>query len=159
GIGTTPDLIINGATGNGKDGQSLAAVRWSSTTRDDLVIGEPGGDGGNGRLSIFHGGAGLGSGTRSITSAAQPITGNAVNPGWFASSALGAAMAVGDIDGDGLDDLVVGATTGGGTGGVVTLYGGTIAGDVALSDIDSSGFNGAIVDYMPDPANGAGRQY
>jgi hypothetical protein len=134
-------------------------VRWSSALRDDLVIGAPGADGGAGRLFVFPGGAGFPSGTVAAASAAQQIGVSTTAPGWFANSGLGKAAAAADIDGDGVRDLVASAIRGGGTGGIVILYGGTVGASVALSDTDTSGFGGAIVEYLRDPLALPGRNF
>jgi FG-GAP repeat len=158
GISSTAGLIITGTSANGHLGASMTAIRASSGTHDDLVIGAPGADGGNGRLFIFHGGS-IGTGSRLASSADQQIT-VASTPGWFAGGALGTSMVTADIDGDDSKDIVVSAPkAGGGIGGIVTIYGGTYTGNVALSDVDPSGLGGAIVEYMPDPAALVGRSF
>ena len=157
GIAATPDLTITSAELRAGLGTGLTAVRWSSATRDDLVIGAPGADGGAGRIFVMRGGAGFGSGTRAATTAELQIR-VAATPGWFASSALGSVLATADVDGDGVADLVASAPRGGGTGGAVIVYGGTVTGDVALSDTDPAAANGAIVELFADPGATPGRQ-
>ena len=58
---------------SGQLGNSLARIRWSSATRDDLAIGAPFA----GAIYVFNGGAALPSGTVQATSAPRRIT---VNP-------------------------------------------------------------------------------
>jgi len=153
GIAATPDLTITSTGTNANFGAGLTAVRWSSATRDDLVVGAPGADGGAGRIFVFRGGAGLGAGTRAATTADLQISVSQAQPGWFAGGRLGSALAAADVDGDGTVDLVASAPRGGNTsGGAVILYGGTVTGDVALSTLDASGANGAIVDLFADPS-------
>src|SRR5262249_34804383 len=55
GLSPTPGLVIQGTATGARLGSGLAALRWSSPTRDDLAIGAPGDDGSNGRIYIFHG--------------------------------------------------------------------------------------------------------
>src|SRR6185503_19325657 len=133
GIAATPGLTITIAERDAALGSGLAAVRWTSATRDDLAIGAPGASGGDGRIFVLRGGAGFGTGTRAATTAELEIGVAAARPGWFADGELGGALAAADVDGDGTLDLVASAQRGGRSGGAVIVYGGTAAGDVALS--------------------------
>ncbi len=58
GIGTVPDAVIAGLETDGSFGSALATVRWSSATRDDLVVGAPFNDNISGQVFVFNG-AGL----------------------------------------------------------------------------------------------------
>jgi len=158
GVAATPDLAITGVATGASLGAGLTAVRWSSATRDDLVIGAPGADGGSGRIFLFRGGAGFGTGTRAATAADLQISVSAAQPGWFANSGLGSVLVTADVDGDGTVDLVASAPRGGTTGGAVILYGGTVTGNVALSDLDAGAANGAIVELFADPGPTPGRR-
>jgi len=161
GIGRTPDVVIEGTEVGARLGSGLAVLPWTSDAHDDLVIGAPGAQGGSGRLYVFQGGAALAPGTRADTTADATLGVHATTPGWFAISSLGARLARGDFDGDGMDDLIVAAPTGGpNRGGVAIVYGGTVAGaSVQLSDVDASGLAGAVVDLVEDPAATTGRQF
>ena len=153
GIAATPDLTITGTGANANFGAGLTAVRWSRATRDDLVIGAPGANGGAGQIFVFRGGAGFAAGTRASTTADLQISVSATQPGWFARGRLGSVLATADIDGDGTVDLVAAAPRGGNTsGGAVILYGGTVTGSVVLSTLDASGANGAIAELFADPS-------
>src|SRR5207249_2766157 len=56
-------------------------------------------------------------------------------------------------------DLAAALPTGGsGSGGVVILYGGTVTGNVQLSDVDASGANGAVAELFKDPGAAPNRQ-
>ena len=158
GLGTAPGLIIRGPGANARFGASLAAIRRSATTRDDLVIGAPFDDGGHGKLYVFNGGAGFGTGTKAASAANLTIKALAAAPGFFAGGNLGTRLAAADIDGDGLDDLIASAPSGGTGGGIVILYGGTITGDVALSDVDPSGV-AAVAELLDDPGPVPGRRF
>jgi hypothetical protein len=154
GLATTPGVIIQGTENNGELGAGLAAVRWSSATRDDLVIGAPFSQGSRGRLFVFHGGATFPtSGIVDATTAPQTIGVNATKPGWFSGGALGWTLATTDFDGDGVVDLAAGAIFGGGTkGGVVVIFGGTAgAANILLSDVDASGLAGAEAQILENP--------
>ncbi|MBZ0231870.1 MAG: hypothetical protein K8M05_05925 [Deltaproteobacteria bacterium] len=155
GLETTPSLTIQGTADGGGLGSSLTAVRWSSATRDDLVIGEPFADGLNGFIYVFNGGAALPSGTVSA-SAAQRRIGVAAAANWFSGSALGWQLAAADHDGDGTDDLVTSAIfgSGGSAGAALVLYGGTVpAGNVRISDTSAAGSGTAVIRMYEQPGN------
>lgn len=156
GLATAPGLTINGATAAGGFGSSLAAVRWSTTSRHDLAIGEPFADAGSGAIHVFDGGAALPSGTVAATAAPRRIQ-VAAAANWFTGSALGWQLARADHDGDGVDDLVTTAIfgSGGAAGAAVVFYGGTVpSGIVRVSD-SSSGGSGTTVMRMYEQGGGA----
>lgn len=158
GISATPNAIITSTVANGRFGSGLTAVRWSSATRDDLVVGAPG-LGGHGKLSIFRGGE-ITAGARDAGTADSQITVSTNNPGAFAGSELGAWLVAADVDGEGTADLVVSMPKAdAGQGGAVILYGDTFpaTGNVVLSDLDATGVNGVVAELFVDPT-AAGRQ-
>jgi hypothetical protein len=55
GLASAPALTLRGVTNGGNFGYSLTAVRWSSTTRHDLVVGEPFDASGNGAVYVWSG--------------------------------------------------------------------------------------------------------
>lgn len=155
GLATSPAVTIRGATAFGGFGSSLARVRWSSATRDDLAIGEPFGDGGSGFIYVFNGGAALPNGTVAATTAPRRI-GSAGAANWFSGSAIGWKLATADHDGDGTDDLVATAVfgLGGAAGAAVVFYGGTVpSGDVRISDISAAGSGSAVIRMYEQPGN------
>lgn len=147
GLASSPAVTIRGATIGGGLGSSLARVRWSSATRDDLAIGEPFGDGGSGFIYVFNGGAALPSGAVAASTAPRRI-GAAAAANWFSGSFLGWQLATADHDGDGTDDLVASAIfgNGGAAGAALVFYGGTVpTGDVRISDLGAAGSGTAVV--------------
>lgn len=152
GIGLIPDVTITSTVANGRFGAGLTAVRWSSATRDDLVVGAPG-LATHGELDLFRGGT-LTAGTRDAATADARITASLAAPGAFAGGGLGSWLVTADVDGEGTPDLVAALPTGdAGNGGAVIVYGDTFpaSGDVVLSDADASGANGAIAELVLDP--------
>ncbi|MCB9559537.1 MAG: VCBS repeat-containing protein [Kofleriaceae bacterium] len=152
GLSATPDVIITGNIQFGNLGFAVTAVRWSSGSRDDLVIGEPFGDNANGRVYVFDGGAGFGTGTIP-SSAADLVIGASATSAYFAGGGLGFSLTTLDYDGDGTDDLAMGDVAGGaGNGGVVILFGGTIGGSpVLLNEASAAEMNGAVGWLINDP--------
>ena len=153
GLPATPNVTLRGATTDGNLGASLTSVRWSSTVRSDLVIGEPGADGFNGAVHVVSGGAAFPTGAVAIT-AAQRRIGVATTANWFSGSALGWQVAAADHDGDGTDDLIATAVFGaaGASGAAVVLYGGTVpTGNVRISDTSAAGSGTAVIRMYEDP--------
>jgi len=147
GLATAPSVTLRGVTADAAFGSSLAAVRWSSTTRSDLVVGEPFGDGGSGAIYVWNGGAAFPTGTTTPASAPRRIV-SSTTANWFSGSALGWQLASADHDGDGTDDLVATAVFGdaGGAGAAVVFYGGTVpAGTVRISDASAAGSGTAVI--------------
>jgi hypothetical protein len=154
GISDVPDVVIEGEHDQSAFGLSLTAVRWSSATRDDLVIGEPYSFNVDGRVYMFQG---LITPGTYLASEADLEIGVHSTANYFTGGALGWSLASLDFDGDGIDDLAIGDAVGGaGNGGVAIVYGGTADGPfVNLSDTDSSQLDGAVVHLIDDPNGGA----
>lgn len=155
GLASAPALTLRGVTNGGNFGYSLTAVRWSSTTRHDLVVGEPFDASGNGAVYVWSGGAALPTGTVAATTATRTITA-ATTANWFSGAALGWQLAAPDHDGDGTDDLVATAVfgNGGGAGAAVVFYGGTVpTGTVRISDLSAAG-SGTTVARMYEQVGG-----
>lgn len=155
GISNVPDVTITSTVANGRFGAGLAAVRWSSSSRDDLVVGAPG-LATHGQVSIFRA---IAAGARDAATADATITVDAAAPGSLAAGALGSWLVTGDFDGEGTPDLVIAApTAAANNGGVVVVYGDTFTGSGQLSDVSNANANGVIAALLVDPTS-SGRQF
>ncbi len=157
-----PDLELEGASAGAAFGTSMTPGDFDCDGYADLAVGSPE-FGGTGRVSVFSGGpAGLSA------AATWSADGSGSGDGFGVTGA-------GDVDGDGCDDLVVGAPyadAGQADEGVVVLYGGSPAGlaaspsawqaesdtdgaalgwAVAVADFDADGFDDIALS-APEPA-------
>jgi FG-GAP repeat protein len=166
GSGTIALSSLNGANGFKLDGEEAwGHSGWSVSGagdvngdgHDDLIIGAPGYNSYTGRSYVVFGGSGIGSsgllelsslnGTNGFKLDGEPsnnqdLSGQSVNT-------------AGDINGDGYDDLVIGAPGhGGGRGSSYLVFGGPgvgNSGDITLSNLNgSNGFrlDGELNDYQ-----------
>ncbi|HVV81866.1 MAG TPA: fibronectin type III domain-containing protein, partial [Kofleriaceae bacterium] len=153
GLGTVPATTIRGVTANGALGSSLTRIHWSAANRDDLVIGEPFGGGGDGVIYVFNGGATFPSGVVAPATAQRRIGVRAAT-NWFSGSALGWQLATGDHDGDGTEDLIATAVFGNGgtSGAAIVFYGGTVPlGQTFISDTSTAGSGTTVMRMYEDP--------
>lgn len=113
-----PDVIIYGANAGDLFGFSLAVGNINGDAYPDLIIGAPQADGPDnsrpnvGEVYVFFGGPSLaGTSVRDLRSSTADVTifGWGGLPSALSPDQAGSAVAAGDVNGDGLADVVVGA--------------------------------------------------
>lgn len=100
---TTADITVQGASGNDISGFATAAGDLNGDTVDDLIIGAWVAGSHAGKTYVVYGGAGLPA-TIDLSSSSADLTVNG-KPGSYSSY----SVASGDINGDSIDDLIIGA--------------------------------------------------
>ncbi len=143
------DLVFTGAAAGDRFGQSAAgAGDFNGDGHADVIIGAPGQDGGGtdvGRAYVFYGGV-------DPDGAADLWFSGWASWDWFG----GSVACAGDVNGDGYDDLIVGAPGYDGAGseaGVAVVYYG---GPHPDSSADLGFHGGAAGDYFGNAVAGAG---
>jgi len=101
-------------------GSGLAAVRWTDATHDDLAIGAPGADAGNGKIYVFR----VGRRSAPARARSRPLMCRSAWPRRNPAGSrvgLGSVLAAADIDGDGTADLLARHRRNG-SGGAAIVY-------------------------------------
>jgi hypothetical protein len=161
------ELLPEGAQPNEMSGAALATGDFNGDAFADLAIGAPGLDGGRGGVYVFPGSTtGIVSQlpapfARRVLSQAASVS--ASNPG----ERFGAALAAGDTNGDGLDDLAIGIPQNQqertyATGAVIVITGdetvGLTSADAHLWQLDSPGVPGSPSLFDGDKPNSFGEE-
>ena len=150
-------FILNGVSGSDQSGRSVSSAGdVNGDGYDDLIIGghraQSGGSSRAGEAYVVYGGASApGTGGMLNLSALDGSNGFTLNGSDFSDYAGRSVSSAGDVNGDGYDDLVIGAyradPNGQNSGETYVVYGGPGApgtdGVLALSDLD--GANGFIL--------------
>ncbi|MCB9812496.1 FG-GAP repeat protein [Candidatus Nomurabacteria bacterium] len=149
-LASTSDVILTGSTTGDKFGTALIAGDFNNNGQDDLVITATFYNSNQGGAFIFYGGDIV---SNSASSADVIITGEA-------SSYLGDVLEKGDLNNDGVDDLVISSINYGTvTGRAYLFYGGTLssssasAADVIFtgeSTLDAFGISLTTGDFNAD---------
>ncbi len=144
---STADAVLVGENSQDQAGYAVAAAGdVNGDGHPDLLVGAPGSDGSftsQGAAYLVHGPV---TGTVSLAAAAARISGSATDEqlGW-------AVAGVGDLDGDGLDDIVAGAPGAAAQGletGASSLFFGPLVGPLLSSQAAVSVAGGAAGDLL-----------
>ena len=112
-------LRQSGAEANDKFGSALVSGDFNGDGYDDLAVGSPGENAGAGQVDIVYGSpSGLGATTTQVVTQSGPEGGDK----------FGSALAAGDFNGDGRDDLAIGAHGENANAGQVDTVDGSAAG-------------------------------
>jgi len=160
----TNGFVLNGINGGDRSGFSVSSAGdVNGDGVDDLFIGAPYGDpngSSSGESYVIFGGAGVGAGGAIGLSSLDGSNGfvlNGINGGDQSGRSVSAA---GDVNGDGVDDLIIGARSGdpngSSSGESYVIFGGAgvgASGAIELSSLD--GTNGFVLNGI-DPGDVSG---
>ena len=137
GIPASPARSYAGPARDARFGAAVAVLDWNGDGQDDLAVGAPGSGGGSGRVYLYFGPLAGG--------AADAIISVAPGSTLLAGAGIGASLAPADFDGDGTDDLAIGAPDAAGARGAVILVFGGASGPIRLDDSDPLGPPGYLI--------------
>ena len=139
-IDGTNGFIMNGIASGNESGFSVSSGDINNDGKDDVIIGAPKAAGGLGETYVVFGFDDTSTSTIELSAlngtTGFKLTGNGVN------DYSGRALSSGDINGDSIDDIIIGAPYGGGAntaGQTYVVFGKTTA---FSSDIELSSLNG-----------------
>jgi hypothetical protein len=145
GLGTSAATTLTGeAIADSFGGSVSDAGDVNGDGYGDVIVGAAGYDAFTGRAYLYQGSA-----TGLATSAETTLTGTAISE-HFGYAVSGA----GDVNGDGYDDVIVGAPLAGTTGGQASVYHGSSLGVASVATATLSGV--AAGDYFGSAVSGAG---
>jgi hypothetical protein len=136
---TSGGLSIRGADDGDELGFALSVADVSGDGSPDLIASAPGADGemnarpGAGDVYVFLGPLAAGDVDLAVTPADAVIVGGGATSG--DDQRFGGALATGDLSGDGLADVVIGAETADGTGALAVVFGPMVSG--LVRDLDA----------------------
>ncbi len=146
GLDGSTGFKLNGVSGGDNSGEALAVGDINNDNFDDVIIGAPNGDNGgsnSGETYVVFGQASFSGSSVIELSDLNGTTGFVLN-GQGGSDESGSAVASGDINGDGIEDVIIGApkehSPSNDEGETYVYFGKTTAFDSAieLSDLDGS---------------------
>ena len=146
GLSGPPARTLGIAAAGARFGAALAVLDWNDDGESDLAVGAPGAAGGSGRVFLYFGPIDGGAADATISVApSSPL---------LAGGELGTSLGAADFDGDGTDDLLIGAPGAGGEEGAAVLLFGGPSGAITIDETDPSGPAGYLIGEQAGVANG-----
>ncbi len=165
----TNGFVINGVDQFDASGRSVSSAGdVNGDGIGDIIIGAPGTDIGSGESYVVFGGAGVGAGAIFELSSLNGTNGFSLNGIDINDLSGGSVSAAGDVNGDGIDDIIIGAIGGNpngsrsgesyvvfggagvGTGGAIDLSSLNGTNGFVMSGVDASDYSGFSVSAAGD---------